>query len=56
MNFIHEAEWTPFETHFFSENLVEPGIESGNSLLNHRGGSFAKGTGNFIIKGYTAGK
>jgi hypothetical protein len=23
----HEAEWTPFKTHYFSENLVAPGIE-----------------------------
>jgi hypothetical protein len=23
----HEAEWTPFQTHYFSENLVVPGIE-----------------------------
>jgi hypothetical protein len=22
-----EAEWTPFQTHYFSENLVAPGIE-----------------------------
>jgi hypothetical protein len=21
------AEWTPFQTHYFSENLVAPGIE-----------------------------
>jgi hypothetical protein len=25
----HEAEWTPFQTHYFSENLVAPGIEPG---------------------------
>jgi hypothetical protein len=25
----HEAEWTPFQTHYFSENLVVPGIETG---------------------------
>jgi hypothetical protein len=25
----HEAEWTPFQTHYFSENLVDPGIEPG---------------------------
>jgi hypothetical protein len=24
-----EAEWTPFQTHYFSENLVSPGIEPG---------------------------
>jgi hypothetical protein len=23
----HEAEWTPFQTRYFSENLVAPGIE-----------------------------
>jgi hypothetical protein len=25
----HKAEKTPFQTHYFSENLVAPGIESG---------------------------
>jgi hypothetical protein len=25
----HEGEWTPFQAHYFSENLVAPGIESG---------------------------
>jgi hypothetical protein len=25
----HDAEWTPFQTHYFSENLVMPGIEPG---------------------------
>jgi hypothetical protein len=25
----HEAEWTPFQTHYFSENLVAPGIGPG---------------------------
>jgi hypothetical protein len=25
----HEAEWTPFQTHYFSENLVALGIEPG---------------------------
>jgi hypothetical protein len=25
----HEAEWTPFQTHYCSENLVAPGIEPG---------------------------
>jgi hypothetical protein len=24
-----EAEWAPFQTHYFSENLVAPGIEPG---------------------------
>jgi hypothetical protein len=23
----HEAEWTPFQTHYYSENLVALGIE-----------------------------
>jgi hypothetical protein len=26
---LHKAEWTPFQTHYFTENLVAPGIESG---------------------------
>jgi hypothetical protein len=25
----HEAEWTPFQSHYFSENLVVPEIEPG---------------------------
>jgi hypothetical protein len=25
----HEAEWTPFQTHYVSDNLVVPGIEPG---------------------------
>jgi hypothetical protein len=25
----HEAEWTSFQTHYFSENVVAPGIEPG---------------------------
>jgi hypothetical protein len=25
----YEAEWTPFQTHYFSENLVPPGTEPG---------------------------
>jgi hypothetical protein len=25
----HEAEWTPFQTHHFSENLVVPEMELG---------------------------
>jgi hypothetical protein len=25
----NNAEWTPFQTHYFSENLVAPGIEPG---------------------------
>jgi hypothetical protein len=26
----HEAEWTPFQTHYLSQNLVAPGIEPGH--------------------------
>jgi hypothetical protein len=26
---VHEAEWSLFQTHYFSENLVAPGIEPG---------------------------
>jgi hypothetical protein len=29
LNCTHEAEWTPFQTHYFSENLVAPGFEPG---------------------------
>jgi hypothetical protein len=29
LNCTHEAEWTPFETHYFSESLVAPRIEPG---------------------------
>jgi hypothetical protein len=29
LNCTHEVEWTPFQTHYFSENLIAPGIESG---------------------------
>jgi hypothetical protein len=28
---LPEAEWTPFQTHYFSENVVAPGIENGIS-------------------------
>jgi hypothetical protein len=31
LNYPHEAEWTPFQNHYFSENLVAPGIEPGSS-------------------------
>jgi hypothetical protein len=27
--YAHKAEWTPFQTHCYSENLVTPGIEPG---------------------------
>jgi hypothetical protein len=27
----HEAEWTPFQNHYFSENVVAPEIELGIS-------------------------
>jgi hypothetical protein len=27
LNCTHEAEWTTFQTHYFSENLVAPEIE-----------------------------
>jgi hypothetical protein len=29
LNCTHWAEWTTFQTHYFSENLVAPGIEPG---------------------------
>jgi hypothetical protein len=31
LNFPPEAEWTPFPSQYFSENLVAPGIEPGIS-------------------------
>jgi hypothetical protein len=43
----HEAEWTPFRTHYLSENLIAPGMEPGTSgsvakNSDHRGGIFNK--------------
>jgi hypothetical protein len=45
LNCFHEAEWTPFQTHYYSENLVAPGIEAepldlqpGALTTRHRGG------------------
>jgi hypothetical protein len=35
-NCTQEAEWAPFQTHYFSDNLVATGIEPGP--LDHRGG------------------
>jgi hypothetical protein len=29
----HEADWTPFRTHYFSENLVASGIEPGSGSV-----------------------
>jgi hypothetical protein len=29
--YAHEAEWTPFQTHCYAENLVAPEIEPGTS-------------------------
>jgi hypothetical protein len=34
LNCTHEAEWTTFQTHYFPENLVEPGIEPGSLAKN----------------------
>jgi hypothetical protein len=31
LNYPNEAEWTPFRTQCYSENLVAPGIESETS-------------------------
>jgi hypothetical protein len=27
LNCTHEDEWTPLQSHYFTENLVAPGIE-----------------------------
>jgi hypothetical protein len=35
LNYPHEADWTPFQAHYFSENLIAPGIKprtSGSGL------------------------
>jgi hypothetical protein len=29
LNSTHQADWTPFQTHYFSENLIVLGIELG---------------------------
>jgi hypothetical protein len=31
LNYPHEAEWTPFQIHYISENLVAPRVEPGTS-------------------------
>jgi hypothetical protein len=27
LSYLHEAEWAPFQTQYFSENLVAPGMK-----------------------------
>jgi hypothetical protein len=34
------AEWTPFQTHYYSENLVAPEIEPGTSGLAARNSDY----------------
>jgi hypothetical protein len=37
LSYPHEAEWTPFQTHYFSENLVALAVEheiSGSAVRN----------------------
>jgi hypothetical protein len=29
LNYTHETEYTPFETHYFSKNVVRAGMEPG---------------------------
>jgi hypothetical protein len=36
LNCTHEAEWTPFQTQYFSEDLVAPGIQPGPLDLKPR--------------------
>jgi hypothetical protein len=31
LSYPHEAEWTPFQTNYFTENVVAPEIEPGTS-------------------------
>ena len=40
LNWPHEAEWTPFQTHYYSENLVAPGIEHETSVSVARNSTF----------------
>jgi hypothetical protein len=35
-NYRYEAEWTPLQTHYLTENLVASGIEPGTSELAAR--------------------
>jgi hypothetical protein len=44
LNYPHEAEWTPFQTHYFSKNLVAQEIEPGTS------GSVAINSDHFTTK------
>jgi hypothetical protein len=44
LNYPRETEWTPFQTHYFSENLASPGIEPGIS------GSVAKNSDHQTIE------
>jgi hypothetical protein len=37
---LTRAEWTPFQIHRYSENLIAPGIEPGTSYLNRLQMSF----------------
>jgi hypothetical protein len=37
---LTKAEWTPFQTHCYSENLVAPGIEPGTSGLAARNSDY----------------
>jgi hypothetical protein len=46
----HEAEWSPFHTHYFSENLVAPGIEPGTS------GSVARNSDHFSTNSVCSSK
>jgi hypothetical protein len=44
LSYTHEAECTPFQTHYFSENLVVPGIDPGTS------GSVARNSDHYITE------
>ena len=43
-----QAEWTPFQTHYYSENLVAPGIEPGTSV------SVARNSDHYTTEAVTA--
>jgi hypothetical protein len=47
LDYDHKAEWTLFQTHYFSENLVAPGVEPGTS------GFVARNSDHYITEAVT---
>jgi hypothetical protein len=48
-SYLHEAEWAPFQTHYYSENLVAPRIETGTSGLAARDSDVHHSDGPFFL-------